>query len=88
MVAKQRRSFFLLIIDLFNFTFDERRLDKLSIEVRKRLPTVNGRRVTEVILLSPSDHIVEMIGFPLWYNKRLKSSNKVSRFLSRNPSTE
>lgn len=71
-----------------NVTLDERRLERLIIEFRKIVPAVNGRRETDAILFSPSGHIADKMGFLLWNNKRLKSSNNVSRFLSKNPSTE
>ncbi len=50
------------IIDL---TFDERRFDRLIIEFRKIVPAVKGRRVTDVILFSPSGHMDDRIGFLL-----------------------
>jgi hypothetical protein len=46
-------------------TFDESRLDRLIIEFRKIVPAVKGRRVTEVILFSPSGHMDDKIGFLL-----------------------
>jgi hypothetical protein len=46
-------------------TLDERRVERLIIELRKIVPAVNGRRVTDVILFSPSGHMDDKIGFLL-----------------------
>ncbi len=86
MVAKD--LFIYKFLKYFSITFDERRLERLIIELRNIVPVVKGRRDTDVTLLSPSGHIADNIGFLLLNNKRLKSSNNVSRFLSKNPSTE
>jgi hypothetical protein len=48
-----------------SITLDERRLERLIIELRKIVPAVNGLRVTDVILFSPSGHIEDKIGFLL-----------------------
>lgn len=47
-------------------TLEARRFERLIIELRKIVPAVSGRRVTEVILFSPSGHIADRMGFLLW----------------------
>ncbi len=66
MVAKQK-NFFKKAKNSFFFpiTFDDKRFERLIIEFRKIVPAVNGRRVTDVILFSPSGHIEDNIEFLL-----------------------
>ncbi len=66
MVAKRQTNLLCKIFpEYFCFTFDERRFDRLIIELRNIVPVVNGRRVTDVMLFSPSGHMEAIKGFLL-----------------------